>query len=74
MVNLGRKRVYVQSTYAMDRPGQYERETRPLRLGGDFFRRIVVMRGYRRPTEDEDGIVHVGIIPFLLDESLLLGE
>lgn len=74
VVNLGRRKVYVQSTYAMDRPGQYERETRPLRLGGDFFRRIVVMRGYRRPTEDEDGIVHVGIIPFLLDESLLLGE
>ena len=30
--------------------------------------------GNERMWMDEGGIVHVGVIPFLLDESILMGE
>ena len=48
-------------------------ETLPLLNTGDFFRKIVVTSGFRPATSDELGIVYVGIIPFLLDSSILLG-
>lgn len=33
----------------------------------------MVSGGNERQWADEDGIVHVGVIPFLLDKSILLG-
>ena len=40
-------------------------------VNGDFFARNVVTEGLQPPMKDETGIVHVGVIPFLLDESIL---
>ena len=48
-------------------------ETASLRASGDFFRKIVVVSGFKPPQQDDRGIVHVGVIPFLLDKSILLG-
>ena len=39
----------------------------------DFFRKIVVVSGFRTPQQDENGIVYVGVIPFMLDASILAG-
>ena len=38
---------------------------------GDFFKKCVVVDGSREPWADEDGIVYVGIIPFLLRPEIL---
>ena len=38
---------------------------------GDSFRKIVVSGDYQDAWMDESGVVHVGIIPFLLDKSLV---
>ena len=40
---------------------------------GDFFRKIVVMSEFKSPQQDENGIVYVGVIPFMLDGSILTG-
>ncbi len=73
VVNLGLKKVYVQSAFRIPDEEKKAQETAVFRNSGDFFRKIVVMGGARRPLVDENGIVYVGVIPFLLDQSLLEG-
>ena len=38
---------------------------------GDFFRKIVVVGGSQQPRLDDDGILYVGIVPFLMDATIL---
>jgi len=71
VVNLGLKKVYVQSAFRIPDGEKREQERRSLKWSGDFFRKIVVTSGTRRPLVDADGIVYVGVIPFLLDSSIL---
>ena len=47
-----------------------EQETLPLRKSGDFFRKVIVTSGYAEPRVGKDGIVTVGVLPFLLDEKI----
>ena len=37
----------------------------------DSFSKIVVVRDYLKPMQDENGITYVGIEQFLLNEDLL---
>ena len=71
VVNSGTKRVYIQSAFRIDTEEKLEQESASLRKSGDFFRKLIVTSGFARPTEDKDGIVTVGIIPFLLDPTIL---
>ena len=74
VVNLGLKKVYVQSAFRIPDEEKRLQETAAFRRSGDFFRKIVVTSGARRPLSDENGVVYVGVIPFLLDPALLEGE
>ena len=49
-------------------------ETFSLRNSGDFFRKLVIVGGSQPLRANEDGIYFVGVIPFLLDPAILLGE
>lgn len=71
IVNLGLRKIYVQSAYDMGEPGKAEQEKMSLKLSGDFFQKIIVEKGYRKLMQDGDGVWRVGVIPFLLDEDLL---
>ena len=71
VVNMGANRAYIQSALSIEAEEKRRQEIGPLLNSGDFFRKIVVTGGSRRPTYDENGIMYVGIIPFLLDESIL---
>ena len=71
VVNSGSRKIYVQSAYRMDDSSQRERETLGLRKIGDSFAKVVVRDGYMRPTFDDDGILHVGLIPFLLERKIV---
>ena len=71
VVNLGLRKVYVQSAFRLSDGEKREQETVPLKRSGDFFRKIIVTAGTRMPLSDEDGILHVGVIPFLLDPSIV---
>ena len=71
-VNVDVRKVYVQSAFRIPDEEKMIQETASLRASGDFFRKIVVVSGFK-PQQDDSGIVHVGVIPFLLDKSILLG-
>ncbi len=71
VINLGSKKVYIQSAFSLAGEGKKEQETMSLRKSGDFFRKIVVTGGMKKLTRDEMGIEYVGVIPFLTDRSIL---
>jgi uncharacterized protein len=71
VVNLGMEKLYIQSAYNIDDPGKREAELLPLRKTGDSFRKLVVTGGDQPFYTDESGISFVGILPFLLDRSIL---
>ena len=71
VVNTGFNKIYIQSAFSIDDPHKKETETLPLRKSGDFFKKFVITGGNQRLFTDEDGIFYVGVIPFLLDESIL---
>ena len=70
VVNMGNNKVYIQSALNVDTPQKKAQETMSLRNTGDFYRRIVIVDGNRKPWIDE-GITYSGIIPFLLDSSVM---
>ena len=71
VVNVGNNKVYIQSALNVDTPEKKAQETFSLRNTGDFFRKIVVLDGSRKLWTDEDGVMYMGIIPFLLDDVLV---
>lgn len=71
VVNRGSKRVYIQSAFEMADQAKIDAEKRSLKKTGDYFRKIIVKGGNERMTEDEDGVVTVGVIPFLLDREIV---
>lgn len=73
IVNCGLKKVYIQSAFSVSDEAKLLQETLPLRKTNDFFRKIVVVSGQKMPVTDEEGIVYVGVIPFLLNPSILFG-
>ena len=70
VVNMGNNKIYIQSALNVDTQEKKEQETMSLRNTGDFYRRIVIVDGNRKPWIDE-GITYIGVIPFLLDPSIL---
>lgn len=71
IVNRGNDKLYIQSAYRLPTESKRMQETLPLRKSGDFFRKIVVEEGYLEPQADRDGILHMGVIPFLLNRNIL---
>jgi predicted AAA+ superfamily ATPase len=70
VVNVGTQKVYIQSALNVDTAEKKAQETFSLHHTGDFFRKIVVLDGNRKPWTDEDGILYVGVIPFLLEDLI----
>ena len=73
VVNLGDRRVYIQSAFSIADEEKRQQEIKPLMKSGDFFKKIVVVGGSQKARMDENGIQYVGVIPFLLDENSLNG-
>lgn len=67
----GSHKVYIQSAYQMDNEDKIRSENRPLTLTGDFFPRIIVRHDISKRWYDEKGILNIGIIDFLTDETLI---
>lgn len=70
-VNTGREKVYIQSALNVDTEEKRSQETFSLKNSGDFFRKIVIVDGNAKPWTDENGIMYMGVIPFLLEENLI---
>lgn len=74
VVNRGFRRVYIQSAFNIDDPVKLANEKRSLIKSGDFFRKIIITGGNERMSADEDGIIYIGVIPFMLNPSIVFGE
>lgn len=70
-VNRGMKRAYIQSAFSLDGEEKREQEITPLLKSGDFFKKMVITAGSAKAHMDENGILYMGIIPFLLDQNSL---
>lgn len=68
---LGGKKVYIQSAYALGTEEKALSENRPLSLTGDSFPKIIVRHDIRKRWYDDNGILNVSLIDFLLDDSIL---
>lgn len=71
IANKGNKKYYIQSAYEMPTEEKLRQEKRSLMKIGDFFKKIIVVKDNIRPRMDEDGILTIGLINFLLDPNSL---
>lgn len=72
IVNRGNKRFYIQSALSIADPDKKEQEIASLKRIPDSFDKIVVVRDYLKPWQDDNGIIYIGIEQFLLDEEGIL--
>ncbi len=71
VVNSGGKRTYIQSAYAMPTEEKAEAELRPFTLTGDSFPKIVVRKDIGKRWYDDNGILNINLIDFLLDQEVI---
>ena len=71
VVNSGGKRTYIQSAYAMPDDEKAEIELRPFTLTGDFFPKILVRKDIGKRWYDDNGILNINVIDFLLDKDII---
>ncbi|MBP5201280.1 ATP-binding protein [bacterium] len=71
VVRKGSKQYYIQSALSMDDPVKEVTELRPLLNTKDSFKKIVVSKSYGKSWIDENGILRINPIDFLLDEESL---
>jgi predicted AAA+ superfamily ATPase len=71
VVNTGQEKIYIQSALNVDTEEKQNQETFSLKNSGDLFRKIVIVDGKTKRWTDENGIIYIGVIPFLLEKSRL---
>ena len=71
VVNRGSDRFYIQSALSIADPEKRSQETASLLRIPDSFRKIVIVKDYMKPWNDDHGIQYIGVEQFLLDETLL---
>ncbi len=67
----GGKRVYIQSAYAMPDVEKSYAENKPFTLLNDSFPKIIVRHDISKKWYDENGVLNIGIIDFLLDDTII---
>ena len=67
----GGRRVYVQSAFAIPDAEKMAQEVKPFSLTGDSFPKVIVRRDIRKRWYDDAGVLNIGLIDFLLDDSAL---
>ena len=71
VVNSGGKRTYIQSAYAIPDDEKAEIELRSFALTGDFFPKILVRKDIGKRWYDDNGILNINVIDFLLDKDVI---
>ena len=67
----GGKKVYIQSAYAMLTEEKQQSELKPFSLIGDSFPKIVVRHDIGKRFYDDNGVLNIGVIDFLLDNVIV---
>ena len=71
VLNRGAKKYYIQSALSVSEQSKLETELRPLKNTKDFFKKILISKTSMKPWTDEDGILHLGLYEFLINEDSL---
>ena len=66
----GGRKVYIQSAYALGTDEKAAAEMKPFSLTGDSFPKIIVRQDIRKRWYDDTGVLNIGIIDFLLDDTV----
>ena len=66
IVNYFDKRVYIQSSLRMDEDEKINNELDSLKITGDFFKKIIIRNDISKTFFDDNGIMHVSLLDFLL--------
>ncbi len=69
--NLGSRRYYIQSAFAIPDKEKMEQEQKPLNRTDDSFKKIIVVKDRIKLWRTEKGIVVMGIMDFLLNQNSL---
>lgn len=71
VVTNGDKKTYIQSAFALSTEEKKAAELKPFSLTGDSFPKIIVRKDIRKRWYDDNGILNIGLIEFLLDETVV---
>lgn len=71
VANSGGKKTYIQSAYALPTEEKTMIENKPFSLTGDSFPKIIVRHDIRKRWYDDNGVLNIGILDFLLDHSIV---
>ena len=66
----GIKKYYIQSALTVSNREKAAQEARPLLAVNDFFRKIIVSKTPMKPWYDENGVLHIGLYDFLLNDDI----
>ena len=69
--NQGSKRCYIQSAFRLPSEEKREQELRSLKSIDDSFLKFVITEDTVRRYQDDNGVVFMNILEFLLDENSL---
>lgn len=67
----GSEKYYLQSAFAMPTEDKVKQEQRSLLSISDSFKKIIIVGDHRKVRRDENGILSIGLLPFLLDKNSL---
>ena len=71
VANQGSQRYYIQSAFIMPTDAKERQESASLLNIDDSFKKIIIVKDYIQPKRNENGIVTIGLIDFLLKPELL---
>jgi len=71
VVNQGSQRYYIQSAFAIPDEEKLKQESASLLKINDSFKKIIVVKDDIMPKRDENGILTIGIMDFLLNSNSL---
>lgn len=66
VANMGSKRYYIQSAFELATQEKVEQEKKSLMNISDSFKKIIIQRNTVEPWHDDDGILRIGLMDFLL--------
>lgn len=71
IANDGEKKLYIQSAFALPDEEKAVQENKPFSLTGDYFPKIIVRHDITKRWYNESGVLNIGIVDFLLDDSII---
>ncbi|OQB52693.1 MAG: hypothetical protein BWX97_01239 [Firmicutes bacterium ADurb.Bin146] len=71
IVNDGNKKYYIQSAFELSSIEKVKQEQKSLMKIGDNFRKIIIVKGFKNPQYNDDGILIIGLYNFLMNVKII---